>query len=74
MPHFMVEVLGEVLAAERNMRQRETEEILEPLRCELAELRGQITTVLALLGGRAVQSDNVLDLPRMPLKGRALAA
>jgi len=73
LPAFLIEVLGELVAAERDRQRGELEVALQPLRSELSELRGQITTMLALLGGRAAPSDNVV-VPKMPLKGRAIAA
>ena len=68
---YLFQVLAELVAAERDRQRRELDETLQPLRRELAELRGQISAALAVLGGK---SGEVVDLPRVPLKGRAHAA
>jgi hypothetical protein len=54
------EAVGEALASERQLHRRETEKALAPLQRELAELRGQVSVLLSLVGGAKA---DVVPLP-----------
>lgn len=47
----LTESIGRALADERQLRRTEAEKELAPLRRELAELQGQVSVLLTLLGG-----------------------
>ena len=57
---------------ERMEREAAITAALAPLQCEVAELRGKVATLLAILGGKA--GDNVVDLPRLALRERTHVA
>jgi len=54
------EAIGEALASERQLHRRETEKALAPLQREIAELRGQVSVLLSLVGGAKA---DVVPLP-----------
>jgi hypothetical protein len=55
----VTESVGEALAGERQLHRRERDEALAPLQRELAELRGQVATLLTLFATKA----DVVHLP-----------
>jgi hypothetical protein len=57
----LIESIGEVLAEERLSHRAEREQALAPLRCELAELQGQVKVLLTLLQG--AKAADVVALP-----------
>jgi hypothetical protein len=57
------EAVGLILNDERVQQQQEREKELEPIKRELAELRGQVSALLALLQGKAA---DVLPLRKVP--------
>ena len=69
---FLEDVIVNVLAQSNAERDTAITAAMAPLQREVAELRGQVITLLALLGGKG--GDNVLDLPQLPMKGRVHVA
>jgi hypothetical protein len=45
----------------------------DPLKSEIAELRGQVSALLALIGGDKSMSGEIVDLPRLDLRRRDVA-
>src|SRR5262245_60828007 len=58
--------IGEVLVDERQLHRRETEKMLEPLRRELAELRGQISTLVLLSGAKPADLASAIEAAKTP--------
>jgi hypothetical protein len=65
-PRIIIDVVGAAFAEERKRHRRERDEALEPLRREIAELRGQVTALLTILGSSSSKPSkaDVIDLPR----------
>jgi hypothetical protein len=45
----------------------------DPLKAEIAELRGQVSALLSLIGGDKSKSGEIVDLPRLDLRRRDVA-
>jgi hypothetical protein len=63
------EAVGEVLVDERQLHRSETEKALAPLQRELAELRGQISTLVLLSGAKPADLASAIEAAKAP--GRA---
>jgi hypothetical protein len=48
----VIEAVGEIFGAEREHHRREIEKATEPLKREIAELRGQVSTLVLLCGAK----------------------
>jgi hypothetical protein len=60
------EAVGEVLVDERQLHRRETEKALAPLQRELAELRGQISTLVLLSGAKPADLASAIEAAKAP--------
>jgi hypothetical protein len=60
------EAIAEILVEERVQHHRETEKMLEPLRRELAELRGQISTLILLSGAKPADLAEAIEAAKTP--------
>src|SRR5262245_61365516 len=58
----MAQAMGEVVAETCKELRQERDAVIAPLKAEIAELRGQVTALLTLLGGQKSAS-KVIDLP-----------
>jgi hypothetical protein len=63
------EAVGEVLVDERQLHRRETEKALAPLQRELAELRGQISTLVLLAGSKPADLASAIEAAKTPARG-----
>jgi hypothetical protein len=60
------EAVGEVLVDERQLHRRETEKALAPLQREIAELRGQISTLILLSGAKPADLKTAIEDLKTP--------
>src|SRR5262245_18056729 len=60
------EAIAEILVEERVRHHRETEKMLEPLRRELAELHGQISTMVLLSGAMPADLTSAIEAAKTP--------
>jgi len=58
-----LDVLARVIAMEQDHEHEEREKAIAPLKTEIAELRGQVSALLTLLGQKEFKSADVIDLP-----------
>jgi len=60
------EAIGKVLVDERQLHRRETEKALAPLQREIAELRGQISTLVLLSGAKPADLASAIEAAKTP--------
>jgi hypothetical protein len=60
------EAVGEVLVDERQLHRRETEKALAPLQRELAELHGQVSTLILLCGAKPADLKAAIENAKTP--------
>src|SRR5262249_21145857 len=62
----VTESVGEILSEERQAHRQEIEKALAPLQRELAELRGQISTLVLLSGAKPADLASAIEAAKAP--------
>jgi len=57
------DVLAHIIAIQQDRECNDREKAIAPLKIEIAELRGQVSALLTLLGQKEFKSAEVIDLP-----------
>jgi hypothetical protein len=71
-PQIIIDAVGGALAEERKRHREERDKALEPLFRELAELRGQVSALIAILGnGSSSSKADIVPLPTLPRRSGA---